>query len=49
MKNMTAKEAEALIRKALFDPGRFTQRADSYNEPLYQWQSRAVMIVLEIE
>ena len=37
-----APEVEALIRRALSDPGSILARADDYGEPVVAWQSRAL-------
>ncbi|MFF8784721.1 hypothetical protein [Streptomyces sp. NPDC015125] len=38
---------ERRIAFALFDPGAIVPRGDSYQEPLYRWQARAVTYVIE--
>ncbi|KMS79564.1 hypothetical protein ACH49_12085 [Streptomyces leeuwenhoekii] len=37
------------IAFAIYDPGAITPRGDNYQEPLYQWQARAVTYVLPEE
>lgn len=38
-------DATALFRPSA-DPGAYTPRGDNYEEPLYQWQARAIVIAL---
>lgn len=40
---------ERRIVHALFDPGAITDRGDNYTEPLYAWQARAVLVILQPE
>jgi hypothetical protein len=40
---------ERRIAVAIWDPGLIVPRGDNYQEPLYQWQARAVTYVLDPE
>lgn len=38
---------EALIRRAIADPGQFLPRGDNYAEPITSWSARAVVAALD--
>jgi hypothetical protein len=44
---LTEAELLPLMRQACFDPGMFCKRGDNYQEPLWEWQSRAVLKAIE--
>lgn len=40
-------DALKLVRRAIFDPGAFTERRERHGEELHIWQARAVLVALQ--